>query len=84
MSGSSPNFGSNLFQIATTDKLGAINPSNFFLLGFIFLENYYSGLFHHLYTGLSNGGRINGGHMVVRSISVHSPANATSGTRTDL
>ena len=37
-----------------------------------------------MYTGLSNGGRINGGRMVVRSVSVHSPANAASGTRTDL
>ena len=53
-------------------------------LGLFFPRNYYSGLFHHLYTGLSNGGRINDGRMVVRSVSVHSPANATSGTRTDL
>src|SRR3989337_1860775 len=49
--------------------------------GLFFPRNYYSGLFHHLYTGLSNGVRINDGHMVVRSVSVHSPANAASGTR---
>ena len=56
----------------------------FACLGLFFPRNYYSGLFHHLYTGLLNGGRINDGHMVVRSVSVHSPANATSGTRIDL
>ena len=56
----------------------------FACLGLFFPRNYYSGLFHHLYTGLSNGGRINGGRMVVRSVSVHSSANAASGTRTDL
>ena len=37
-----------------------------------------------MYAGLSNGGRINDGRMVVRSFSVHSPANAASGTQTDL
>ena len=56
----------------------------FACLGSFFPRNYYSGLSHHLYTGLSNGGRINDGRMVVRSVSVHSPANAASGTRTDL
>ena len=65
-----PILGVTFLQIATTDKPGAINPINFFLLGFIFLRNYYSGLFHHLYTGLSNDGRINEGRMVVRSVSV--------------
>ena len=59
-------------------------PVIFACLGLFFPRNYYSGLFHHLYTGLSNGGRINDGRMVVRSVSVHSPANAASGTRTDL
>ena len=56
----------------------------FACLGLFFPRNYYSGLFHHLYTGLSNGGPINDGRMVVRSVSVHSPANAASGARTDL
>ena len=37
-----------------------------------------------MFTGLSNGGRINDGRVVVRSVSVHSLANAASGTRTDL
>ena len=59
-------------------------PSIFACLGLFFPRNYYSGLFHHLYTGLSNGGRINDGRMVVRSVSVHSSANAASRTRTDL
>ena len=36
------------------------------------------------FTGLSNGDRINDGRVVVRSVSVHSPANAASKTRTDL
>ena len=49
-----------------------------------FSRNYYSGLFHHLYTGLSNDGRINDGPVVIRSASVYSSANAASGTRTDL
>ena len=30
--------GVTFLHIATTDKPGAINPSNFFLLGFIFFE----------------------------------------------
>ena len=64
-----PILGVTFFQIATTDKPDAINPSNFFLLGFIFPKNYYSGLFHHLYTGLSNDGRINDGCVMVRSVS---------------
>ena len=56
----------------------------FACLGLFFPRNYYSGLFHHLYTGLSNGGHINDGHVVVQTVSVHSSANAASGTRTDL
>ena len=56
----------------------------FACLGLFFPRNCYSGLFHHLYAGLSNGGRINDGRMVVWSVSVHSPANAASETRTDL
>ena len=55
-----------------------------FACRFIFLNNYYSRLFHHLYTGLSNGGHIKDGHVVVRSVFVHSLANATSGARTAL
>ena len=53
-------------------------------LGSCFPRNYYSGLFHHLYVGLSDGGRINDDRTVVRSVFVHSLANAASGTRTDL
>ena len=71
-------------QNATTNKPGAINPNNFCLLGLFFLRNSYSGLFHHLYTGLSNGGHIKNGRVVVRSVSVHSSANAASGARTAL
>ena len=56
----------------------------FACLGLFFPRNYYSGLFHHLYTGLSNDGRFNDGRVEVRSVSVHSPANAASGTQTDL
>ena len=37
-----------------------------------------------MYTGISNGGCINDSRMVVRSVSVHSPANAALGARTDL
>ena len=33
-----PILGVTFLHIATTDKPGAINPSNFFLLGFIFPE----------------------------------------------
>ena len=39
---------------------------------------------HHLYTGLSNDGRINDGRMVVRSVFLHGSANTASGTQTDL
>ena len=56
----------------------------FACLGLFFPKNYYSSLFHHLYAGLSNGGRIIDGHAVVRSVFVYSPANAESGTRTDM
>ena len=69
-------------RIAITNKPGAINPS--FLLGFIFPNELLLWFVRHMYAGLSNGGRINDGRMVVRSVSVHSPANAASGTRTDL
>ena len=69
---------------ATTNKPGAINPNNFCLLGLFFLRNYYSGLFHHLYTGLSNGDHFKNGHVVVWSVSVHSSANTASGARTAL
>ena len=41
----------------------------FCLHGLIFPEEYYSGLFHPLYTGLSNAGHINGGWVMVRSFS---------------
>ena len=56
----------------------------FACLGSIFPKELLLWFVHHMYTGLSNGGRINDGRMVVRSVSVHSPANAASGTRTDL
>ena len=56
----------------------------FYLFGFIFPKELLLWFVHHMYTGLSNGGRINDGRMVVRSVSVHSPANAASGARTDL
>ena len=76
--------GITFLQIATTNKPGVINPSIFWLFGFIFPKELLLWLVHHMYTGLSNGGRINDGRMVVRLVSVHSPANAASGTRTDL
>ena len=79
-----PISGITFLRIATTNKPGAINPSIFCLFGFIFPKELLLWFVRHMYTGLSNGGRINDGHMVVRSVSVHSPANATSGTRTDL
>ena len=79
-----PILGITFLRIATTNKPGAINPSIFCLLGFIFSNELLLWFVHHMYAGLSNGGRINGGRMVVRSVSVHSPANAASGTRTDL
>ena len=37
----------------------------FACLGLFFPRNYYSGLFHHLYIGLSNDGRTNDGRVVV-------------------
>ena len=70
--------------IATTNKPGAINPSIFCLFGFIFPKELLLWFVHDMYTSLSNGDRINDGRVVVRSISVHSPANAASGARTDL
>ena len=48
----------------------------FACLGLFFPRNYYVGLFHHLYTGPSNGGRINDGRVVVQSVSIHSSANS--------
>ena len=56
----------------------------FCLFGFIFPNELLLWFVRHMYAGLSNGGRINNGRMVVRSVSIHSPANAASGTRTDL
>ena len=79
-----PILGVTFLQIATTDKPGAINPSIFSCLGLFFPRNYYSGLFHHLYTGLSNGGHINNDRVVVRSVFIYISANAASGTQTDL
>ena len=79
-----PIFGITFLRIAPTNKPGAINPSIFCLFGFIFPNELLLWFVHHLYAGLSNGGHINGGRMVVPSVSVHSPANAASGTRTDL
>ena len=79
-----PILGITFLRIATTNKPGAINPSIFCLLGFIFPNELLLWFVRHMYAGLSNGGRINEGRMVVRSVSVHSPANAASGTRTDL
>ena len=79
-----PILGITFLRIATTNKPGAINPSIFCLLGFIFSNELLLWFVHHLYTDLSNDGHINDGRLVVRSVSVHSPANAASGTRTDL
>ena len=79
-----PILGITFLRIATTNKPGAINPSIFCLLGFIFPKELLLWLVHHMYAGLSNTGRIIDGRMIVRSVSVHSPANAASGTRTDL
>ena len=56
----------------------------FACLGLIFPKELLLWFVHHIYTGPSNGGRINDSRMVVRSVSVHSPANAASGARTDL
>ena len=76
--------GVTFLRTTTTNKPGAINPSNFCLFGFIFPMELLLWFVHHMYTGLSNDGRINEGRIVVRSVSVHGPANAASGTRTDL
>ena len=54
----------------------------FACLGLFFSRNYYSGLFHQLYTGLSNGRHIKYVRVVVRSVSVHCSANAASRART--
>ena len=79
-----PILGITFLRIATTNKPGAINPSIFCLLGFIFPNELLLWFVRHMYAGLSNGDRINDGRMVVRSVSVHSPANAASGAQTDL
>ena len=79
-----PILGITFLRIATTNKPDAINPSIFCLLGFIFSNELLLWFVRHMYACLSNGRRINDGRMVVRSVSVHSPANAASGTRTDL
>ena len=79
-----PILGITFLLIATTNKAGAINPSIFCLFGFIFPKELLLWFVHHMYTCLSNGGRIDDSRMVVRSVSVHSPANAASGARTDL
>ena len=79
-----PILGIAFLRIATINKRGAVNPSIFCLLGFIFPNELLLWFVRHIYAGLSNGGRINDDRMVVRSVSVHSPANAASGTRTDL
>ena len=54
-----PILGVSFLRIATTNKLGAINPSIFCLFGFIFPKEILLWFVHHMYTGLSNGGRIN-------------------------
>ena len=79
-----PILGITFLRIATTNKPGAINPNIFCLFGFIFPKELLLLFVHHMYIGLSNGGRINDSRMVVRSVSVHSPANAALGARTDL
>ena len=56
----------------------------FACLGSIFPKELLLWFVHHMYTGLSNGGRINDGRVVVQSVFGHSPANAASGTRADL
>ena len=56
----------------------------FACLGSIFPKELLLWFVHHMYTGLSNGGRINDGRMVVRSVSVHNSANAASGIWTNL
>ena len=79
-----PILGITFLRIATTNKAGAINPSIFCLFGFIFSNELLLWFVNYMYTGLSNGGRINDNRTVVRSVSVHSPAKAASGARTDL
>src|SRR3954466_5437179 len=80
-----PTFASIIFLwITTTNKPGAINPNIFCMFGFIFSKELLLWFVHHMFTGLSNGGRINDGRMLVRSVSVHRPATAASGARTDL
>ena len=79
-----PILGITFLRIATTNKPGVINPSIFCLFGFIFPKELLLWFVHDMYTGLSNGDRIDDSHMVVRSVFVHSPANAASGARTDL
>ena len=79
-----PILGITFLRIATTNKPGAIIPSIFCLLGFIIPNELLLWFVRHMYAGLSNGGRINYGRMVVRSVSVHSPTNAALGARTDL
>ena len=51
--------GITFLQIDTTNKPGAINPSLSCLFGFIFLKELLLWFVHHMYAGLSNGGRIN-------------------------
>ena len=79
-----PIFGITFLRIATANKPGAINPSIFCLFGFIFPKELLLWFVHDMYTGLSNGDHINDGRVVVRSVSVHSPANAALGAQTDL
>ena len=79
-----PILGITFLRIATTNKPGAINPSIFYLFGFIFFKELLLWFVHDMYIGLSNGDRINDGRVVVRSVSVHSPANAASRARIDL
>ena len=76
--------GITFLRIAITNNPGAINPSIFCLLGFIFPNELLLWFVRHMYAGLSNGGRISDDCVVVLSVSVHSSANAVSGTRTDL
>ena len=79
-----PILGITFLRIATTNKPGAISLSIFCLFGFMFPKELLLWFAHHMYTGLSNDGLINDGRMVVQSISIHSLANASSETRTDL
>ena len=54
-----PILGITFLRIPTTNKPGAINPSIFCLLGFIFPNELLLWFVRHMYAGLSNGGRIN-------------------------